>query len=60
MTCPLNLKCIPVRAAERPHEIVSVRVFRGILLSCIVIALLAVPALQKYEQKTFISNPENQ
>ncbi|MGD0534170.1 MAG: hypothetical protein ABR999_01835 [Methanoregula sp.] len=44
MTCPLNLKCIPVRAAERPHEIVSVRVLRGILLSCIVIALLAVPA----------------
>jgi hypothetical protein len=43
MTCPLNVDGIPVRAAERPHELLSAAVLRAVLLSCIVIALLAIP-----------------
>jgi hypothetical protein len=44
MTCPLNVKCIPVRAREQPHNLLSTGVLRGIFLSCLVIALIALPA----------------
>ena len=44
MTCPQNMNCIPVRAAKRPYDRLSPGVLRGIILSCLILALLAIPA----------------
>ncbi len=44
MTCPQNVKCIPERAAKRPYDLLSPGVLRGIILSCLILALLTIPA----------------
>jgi hypothetical protein len=44
MTCPQNVKCIPVRAIKRPYGLLSPGLLRGIILSCLVLAFLAIPA----------------
>jgi len=44
MTCPQNMNCIPERAAKRPYDHLSPGVLRGIILSCLILALLAIPA----------------
>ena len=44
MTCPQNMNCIPERAAKRPYDRLSPGVLRGIILSCLILALLAIPA----------------
>jgi hypothetical protein len=44
MTCPLNVKCISVRVAKRPHDLLSPGLLRGFILSCLILAFLAIPA----------------
>ncbi|MFA7694097.1 MAG: hypothetical protein WCX63_01050 [Methanoregula sp.] len=44
MTCPANLKCIPVRAAGQLQKRPSAGVLRGLILIALVIALVTIPA----------------
>jgi hypothetical protein len=57
MTCPQNMKCTPEWAAKRSYDLRSPGVLRGIILSCLILALLAIPASADNGMNTSAPSP---